>query len=60
MDLNFSPNDAVNSLLVVWIIWVSGACGIVTFAANKQRKTNNAAFQKIRDLEKRIKEITHE
>ncbi len=55
MDLNFSLNDAVNNLLVLWVVWVSGACGVVTFAANKQRKTNNAAFAKIRELQEEIK-----
>ncbi len=55
MPLNINLDDAATSLIVVWTIWVSGACGIVTFAANKQRKTNNAAFQKIRDLEEKLK-----
>lgn len=54
--MELSLNDVFNSLIVVWVVWVSGAAGVVTFAANKQRKTNNAAFAKIRQLEEKLKQ----
>jgi len=52
--IEINSADIVTSLAVVWILWVTGACTVITYGANKQRKSNNAAFAKIRELEKLI------